>query len=118
VAPLSSTESFTTELAPADVLVRAQEWFAPYKGEVVGSDDGTIVVKSGSQMKMRLIGGAFIAGSSLPAITRVTLTANGPATDVTVTAEDAVGFGMKTGMKGKYLAWLGEITSGLRAALT
>jgi hypothetical protein len=115
---LSSTESFTTELAPAEVLARAQEWFAPYKAQVVGSDDGTLVVKSGSQVKMRVIGGAFIAASSLPTVTRVTLTANGATTDVTVTAEDAVGFGMKTGMKGKYLGWLGEITAGLRAALT
>ena len=49
--------------------------------------------------------------------TRITLTPNGTGTEVTVTAEDAVGFGAKTGMKSRYLVWLGEITAGLRAAL-
>lgn len=39
-------------------------------------------------------------------------------TVVTVTADDAVGFGVKTGIKGKYEQWLGEIADGLRAAAT
>lgn len=117
MAPLSSTESFTTTLGPADVLARTQEWFAKYKGQVVAASDGSIEVKSGSQAKMRIIGGAFIAGSSLPTRTTITLVANGDSADVTVTAVDAVGFGVKTGMKGKYETWLGLITSGLRTAL-
>ncbi len=121
MAPLSSTETFTTGLGPADVLARTQEWFAKYKGQVVATEDGTIEVKSGSQAKMRLIGGAFIAGSSLPARTTITMVPNpedGAGTEVTVTALDAVGFGVKTGMKTKYQKWLAEITSGLRTALS
>jgi hypothetical protein len=128
MAPLTSTETFTTELAPADVLARTQEWFAKYKGQVVATSENEIEVKSGSQAKMRLLGGAFIAATSLPVRTRITLTPNGggndstgsggTGTDVTVTAEDAVGFGAKTGMKSRYLVWLGEITAGLRTALT
>jgi hypothetical protein len=118
MAPLTSTETFTTQLSPADVLARTQEWFAKYKGQVVATSENEIEVKSGSQAKMRLLGGAFIAATSLPVRTRISLTPNGTATDVTVTAEDAVGFGAKTGMKSRYLVWLGEITAGLRAALT
>jgi hypothetical protein len=123
MAPLSSTDTFTTALAPADILARTQEWFAKYKGQVVASSENEIEVKSGSQAKMRLLGGAFIAASSLPVRTRITMMPNGIGTDntgtgVTVTAEDAVGFGAKTGMKSRYLVWLGEITAGLRAALT
>ena len=38
MAPLSSTETFTTALAPADILARAQEWFVKYKGQVVGDE--------------------------------------------------------------------------------
>ena len=62
MAPLSSTETFTTALAPADILARAQEWFVKYKGQVVATSENEIEVKSGSQAKMRLLGGAFIAG--------------------------------------------------------
>ena len=122
MAALSSTETFTTALTPADVLARTQEWFAQYKGQVVSTEDGSIEVKSGSQAKMRLIGGAFIAGSSLPARTTITMVrspdSDGGTTDVTVTALDSVGFGAKTGMKTKYQKWLAEITAGLRTALS
>jgi hypothetical protein len=117
VALLSSTETFTTRLTPADVLARTEQWFAPYKGHVVASDDG-IEIRTGSQAKMRLIGGAFIAASSLPTRTRLALVPAGSSTEVTVTAEDAVGFGVKTGMKSKYQGWLDQITGGLRAALS
>jgi hypothetical protein len=41
---------------------------------------------------------------------------SGTGTSVSVTAQDSVGLGAKTGMKGKYEHWTEEIAAGLRAA--
>ena len=77
-----------------------------------------IEAKTGSQAKMRILGGAFIANTSLPARTNVSLQAGAGGTEVTAVAADAVGFGAKVGMKGKYEALLPELVAGVRAALT
>jgi hypothetical protein len=118
MAPISRTTSYTTALAPAQVRDETLSWFAAVSHTVVTDTADRLEVKSGSQAKMRLIGGAFIAGSSLPARTVVTMVPAGGGTQVTVSADDAVGVGVKTGMKGKYEQWLGEIVDGLRAATT
>ena len=63
-------------------------------------------------------GGAFIAASSLPTRTIVTIDSGSGGSKVGVTAQDAVGFGLKTGMRGKYERWVASVVDGIRAALT
>jgi hypothetical protein len=116
MAPMSRTTSYTTELAPGEVRRRTLAWFATVSHTVVTDTADRLEVKSGSQAKMRLIGGAFIAASSLPTRTVVTMAPQGGGTAVTVTADDAVGLGLKTGMKGKYEQWIATIVDELHAA--
>jgi|SRR5581483_12511951 len=115
MAALSHTEQFTAPLAPDAVRQRILDWFARYRPRVDESEN-KLEIKTGSQLKMRMIGGAFIAGSSLPTRTTVTLTPSGGATNVSVVAEDTVTVGVKFGMKHKYETWLAEIGTGLKAA--
>ena len=61
---------------------------------------------------------AFIAASSLPTRTAVSIASADAGSTVEVTARDAVGLGLKTGMKRKYEQWIASIVDGLRAALT
>ena len=116
MAAISTAEQFTTSLSPADARAKAIEWFASYTYKIEVDEPAKLVVYTGSQVKMRLLGGAFIAGSSLPTRTTIELAPSGAGTAVTVTAQDSVGLGVKTGMKGKYEGWTAEITAGLRAA--
>ena len=118
MAPLSSTESFDVSFPPAEVRARVLTWFRPYAHRVLVDTVDRLEVASGSQAKMRLIGGAFIAASSLPTRTIVTMQPNAGGTGVGVTAQDAVGFGLKTGMKHKYEGWVASIVEGIGAALT
>lgn len=116
MAPIVHSDQFTTQLVPADVRAKALEWFAGYTHKVEGDEPSRLTVHTGSQVKMRLLGGAFIAESSLPTRTTIDLVPSGAGTSVSVTAQDSVGLGVKTGMKGKYERWTQEIAAGLRAA--
>ena len=118
MAPLSTSQTFDVSLAPAEVRARVLTWFRPYAHRVVVDTIDRLEVASGSQAKMRLIGGAFIAASSLPTRTIVTMEPHDGRTQAGVTAQDAVGFGLKTGMKGKYERWVAEIVEGIGATLT
>ena len=44
------------------------------------------------------------------------MVASAAGTQVTVKADDAVGLGLKTGMRGKYEQWLDEIVQGVQTA--
>ncbi len=114
---ISQSDSFAVPMNPAQVRERVFSWFAQLPHTVVSDSPDQIEIKSGSQAKMRLLGGAFIAGSSLPMRTLVTMAPSEDGTQVTVTASDAVGFGVKTGMKGKYERRVAEVVTGLRAVL-
>lgn len=117
MAAISRSARFVTSDPPAEAIERCRAWLAQHaSARVVTHEPGHLVVASGSQVKLRLIGGAFIAPSSLPVRTVVDATATASGSELTVTATDAIGFGLKTGMKKKYERWLGEIVSGLRAA--
>jgi hypothetical protein len=97
---------------------RVLAWFGPYSHRVRVDTPDRLEITSGSQAKMRIIGGAFIAGSSLPTLTIVTVEPAAGGSRVEVTAQDAIGFGLKTGMKHKYEQWVASIVDGIRATLT
>lgn len=78
---------------------------------------GSIEFQRGSQAKLRLAGGGFIAPTSLPVVGRVTCQpiAGGQVVDVDVM--DDVGFGSRFGMKGKYEQVIGETSAEIVAVL-
>jgi hypothetical protein len=118
VAAITNTDTFTVSLDASQIRDRVVKWFASVSFKIVTDTPERLELKSGSQTKMRGLGGAFIAPTSLPARTVITMAPSGATTTVTVTASDAVGFGAKTGMKKKYESWLADIVSGVRTTLT
>lgn len=118
MAPISHSETFSVSLSPEQVRERVLAWFEPLRCTVIGDTSDRLEVKSGSQAKLRFLGGAFIGAGSLPTRTVVEMSVVDGTTQVTVTASDAIGFGAKTGIKSKYAVWLAEITAGLRAAVS
>jgi hypothetical protein len=119
LAGLTHSETFTTMLTLQDARDRVVSHFQSLGAKVTVSDEGgpRVEAKTGSQAKMRILGGSFIAKTSLPARTTVSLQAGAGGTHVTATAFDAVGFGTKVGMQEKYESLLPELVAGVRAAL-
>jgi hypothetical protein len=117
MAPITRTATFATSDPPAEALERCRAWMAQRASARVDFQTAVrLELTSGSQVKLRLIGGRFVAASSLPVRTVVDAVPTATGSELTVTATDAVGFGPRTGMKGMYQRWLDEIVSGLRAA--
>ncbi len=114
---IGHSANYTSRRSPAEIRERTLAWFTQYAGSstIVADTPQELELKNGSQAKMRLLGGAFIAAKSLPVRTLVTMAPAGTETTVTVSANDAVGLGSKTGMKGKYEEWLVKIVDGIRA---
>ena len=115
MAPLTRSETFRPTVGADEIRDRVAAWFAHLDHKFVADTPERLEITSGSQLKLRILGGAFIAGSSLPARTVVERTDDG---QVTVTVSDAMGFGLKTGMRGKYERWLDEIVQAVRSSLT
>ena len=115
MAPLMRTETFRPTVAADDIRPRVVAWFDHLDHRIVVDTPERLEITSGSQLKLRLIGGAFIAGSSLPTRTVVERSEDGA---VTMTVSDAIGFGIKTGMRTKYERWIDEVVQSLRSALS
>lgn len=115
MAKLTRTATFRPTVSADEIRARVAAWFAHLDHKFVHDTPERLEITSGSQLKLRLIGGAFIAGSSLPTRTVVERRDDG---DVTVTVTDALGFGIRTGMRGKYERWLDEVVAAVRSGLT
>jgi hypothetical protein len=84
---------------------------------VKSSDEGHLVIDSGSEIKLRVWGGWHIASTSLPARTEVVIGLQpSELTTVTITATTRT-VGVKSGIKGKYKARFDDIVSGIAATL-
>ncbi len=118
MAQISHTESFTAAMDPVAIRERVLGYFAPNGPKVITDTPDRLEVKSGSQLRFRLMGGAFIRPEALPTRTVIEMEPAGASTTVKVTASDAIGFGAKTGVKAKYRDRVETVTAELRAALT
>ena len=67
MALVSRSASYTTHLDAEHVRERALAWFGRLQHRIVSDTPDQIEITTGSQAKMRLLGGVFIAGTSLPA---------------------------------------------------
>ena len=115
---ITHTDTFTLPDSPDDVLARAVAYFQHLGARPMAAAEGSVAAATGSQLRMRLLGGAFISPRHLP-LTMAVEARPSPdgATAVTITASDAVGFGLKTGMKGRYERLTTERAGELRAAV-
>lgn len=82
------------------------------------ADDPTgISAKYGSQVLLRLIGGWFIPASKFPMKATASLVPTATGTDVVLDVSDAMGVGVKAGIKGKYERGVTELADALAARL-
>lgn len=108
------TETFTTGYSPAE----AQQKVAAHLGAKVKTDTpGTLVARSGSQLAIRLLGAYLMPKALMPAKTAVEFTPAGGGCQVTVTCTDDFGFGIRTGMRGRYEGLLQTKVDGVREVL-
>mgnify|MGYP006279656547 CR=1 FL=1 len=100
------------------VVEAAERWLASAGFTVTRPAPDRIEFRRGSQAKLRLLGGAFIAATSLPVTGSVTVraAAGGPVADVVVS--DDVRIGSRLFMRQKYERLVTETGAVLAGVLT
>ncbi len=114
--PIELSRTIDVRRDDQQVRDRVLAWFAGAPHNVTQDDAGRIVVETGSELKMRLLGGFFIAPSSLPTRTAITTERANVNAHVTIAAGTR-SFGLKAGMRARYEERLSEIVGGIAAAL-
>ncbi len=87
------------------------------KGGKVTDDADGLSAKFGSQLLLRLVGGWFIPAGKFPMKALASFVPAGSGTAVTIEVADAMGVGMKAGIKGKYGRGVTELADQLAASL-
>ena len=110
-----ATLKFHTK-TPLEQAKQAVVGYVLHAGGKISSDAGSAIVgEFGSQLKTRLLGGAFIGRESLPREVVVSFETLDGQTVVTVTARDAVGFGSRLGMADKLQLALYESAQAIKS---
>lgn len=117
MAQIVAEETWVTSLDAERARAAVESFFAQERIEVKSQSAGELTGYQGSQLQMRLLGGAFINPKKLPKRAIVRLEPAGGGTTVTARFEDAVGVGAKTGMKGRYERALSDLLARLKQAL-
>ena len=112
--PVTVTETITTAYLPAEAQAKVAAH--PVSG-VKPNEPGTIVATSGSKLAIRLLGAYLMPKAWMPVKTTVEFAPSGSGCQVTVTCADNFGFGLRTGMRGRYEGLLKAKAAEAREAL-
>ncbi|MGY9074822.1 MAG: hypothetical protein ACKVHU_17950 [Acidimicrobiales bacterium] len=93
------TREVTLPGTPAEAAQTISGRMTSAGGSIEDSSDAAVSAKFGSQLKFRLVGGFFCPTSWFPVKAEATFTADGEQTKVELAVEEAMGFGLKAGMK-------------------
>jgi hypothetical protein len=116
VAPMVESQVFLVERRPEEVRDEILSKLASMSARVVTVSESYVEAQTGSQLATRLKGGWIARPTELPMRTAVALQTHGQGTQVQVTVTDAMGFGVKLGMRGKYKGALRTMIEEVRQA--
>jgi hypothetical protein len=112
-----TTERRITLPAAADVAAAQVQAALAAAGGTPATDPTGISAKFGSQVLLRLVGGWFIPASKFPMKATASLVPTTGGTEVVLHVADAMGIGVKAGIRGKYERGVGELADSLAARL-
>lgn len=114
---ISDSRKWKVNRSPDDVLKLVTNMLAQKKAKLLETSSRRIEATMGSGLKTRFIGGLLVSRNTLPV--KITLLMNevGGETEVNATIQDNLGFGIKTGMVGKYKQYIQSLFNELSRAL-
>jgi hypothetical protein len=112
--PITITETVFTGYSPAEAQDRLVAHFGP---KVRRNEPGMVMVRTGSQLAIRVLGAYLMPRRWMPTKLIVSFTASGSGCDAAVTCADDFGFGLRVGMRGRYQSLLHEKMEEVRAVL-
>ena len=112
--PITITETVFTGYSPAEAQDRLVAHFGP---KVRRNEPGMVMVGSGSQFVIRMLGAYLMPRRWMPTKIIVSFTASGTGCNAAVTCADDFGFGLRAGMRGRYQGLLHEKMEEVRTVL-
>lgn len=115
--PISDTRKWKVNKSADEILKIVSNKLGEKKATLLEANSTRIEATMGSGAKTRLIGGIFVSKKTLPV--KITLQMNETAgeSEIDATIQDNLGFGLKTGMVGKYKEYIKSLFDELAAAL-
>jgi hypothetical protein len=104
--PISDERKWKINRSPDEILKIVTNKLKQKKAKLIAATPKTIVATMGSGLKTRFFGGLLVSKGTLPV--KITLVMNEVAgeTEICATIQDNLGFGLKTGMVGKYKEYI------------
>lgn len=115
--PISDSRKWKVNRSTDEVLKLIVDKLAQKKAKLKEATPRRIEATMGSGLKTRLIGGLFVSKETLPV--KITLLMNEVAgeTEIDATIQDNLGFGIKTGMVGRYKEYIQSLLDEIARAL-
>lgn len=115
--PISDTRKWKVKKPADEILKIVSAKLAEKKATLLEANSRRIEATIGSEAKTRFLGGIFVSKETLPV--KITLQMNETAgeSEVDATIQDNLGFGLKTGMGGKYKEYIQSLLNELASTL-
>ncbi len=104
MARISHSEHLVTASGRGQCLESTKRDLLRTGGAIEQETDSRVVARSGSPAGTRLLGDVFLSESTLPKLVQIDVGADPAAGRVSITAEEALGFGILVGITDKYRA--------------
>jgi hypothetical protein len=114
---MEATESVETLWTVGQARERIAEHFASAKAKVSEDEEGNVVATRGSRVLIRILGAYLMPRNWIPTKATVGFTGTERGCRVDITVADNFGFGIRTGVKGRFGGLVDEQLAGIKAAL-
>ena len=115
--PISDTRKWKSKMSGEEILRIVTGKLAEKKATIVEAGSRRIEARIGSNVKTRFWGGAFVSKETLPVKIILQMNESAGESEINATIQDDLGFGLRTGMVGKYREYMQSLFNELAVAL-
>ena len=115
--PISETRKWKVKKSAAEVLKIVTGKLAEKKATMLKADPKKIEATIGSEAKTRVLGGIFVSKETLPVKITMDISETAGESEIEATIQDNMGFGLRTGMAGKYKEYIQSLLNEMASAL-
>jgi hypothetical protein len=115
--PISEMRKWKTDKSADEISRIVTAKLAEKKARLLVSEQRRIEATMGSEAKTRFLGGAFVSKETLPVKMTVQVNEGAEGSEIDITIQDDLGFGLRTGMNAKYREYMQSLFGELAAAL-
>jgi hypothetical protein len=115
--PISETRKWKVKKPADEILKILNSKLAEKKATLLQANPRRIEATIGSETKTRALGGIFVSKETLPVKITMNINETAGESEIDATIQDNLGFGLRTGMAGKYKDYIQSLLNEMASAL-